>query len=43
VTITEDDSILAQAADMRRYDASVFNTRREHIADVGDLTLSTAE
>jgi hypothetical protein len=43
VTITKDDSVLAQAANMRRYDASVFNTRREHLADVGDRTLSTAE
>jgi type 1 glutamine amidotransferase len=43
VTITEDAAILAHAADMRGYDALVFNTRREHLPDFGDLTLSTAE
>jgi type 1 glutamine amidotransferase len=43
VTITEDASVLAHAADMRGYDALVFNTRRENIPDFGDLTLSPAE
>src|ERR671925_1365732 len=43
VTITEDAAVLAQAADMGRYDALVFNTRRENVPDFGDLTLSTAE
>jgi uncharacterized protein len=43
VTISEDASVLAHAADMSRYDALVFNTRREALPDVADLTLSTAE
>jgi type 1 glutamine amidotransferase len=43
VTITEDASVLAHAADMGRYDVLVFNTRREALPDVGDLTLSQAE
>jgi uncharacterized protein len=43
VTITEDASVLAHAADLRGYDALVFNTRREALPDVGDLTLSMAE
>jgi uncharacterized protein len=43
VTITEDASVLARAADMAGYDALVFNTRREALPDFGDLTLSTAE
>jgi type 1 glutamine amidotransferase len=43
VTITEDPSVLANAADMSGFDALVFNTRRENIPDFGDLALSTAE
>jgi uncharacterized protein len=43
VTITEDASVLANAADMGRYDALVFNTRRENLPDFGDLALSAAE
>ena len=43
VTITEDAAVLAHAADMAGYDALVFNTRREALPDVADLTLSTAE
>src|ERR671922_790617 len=43
VTISEDASVLAHAADMSRYDALVFNTRREALPDLPDLTLSTAE
>src|SRR4030095_14510828 len=43
VTITEDASVLARAADLGRYDALVFNTRRESLPDLGDLTLSQAE
>ena len=43
MTITEDAAIPAQADDMAGYEASVFNTRRESLPDVGDLTLSTAE
>ena len=43
VTITEDASVLGHAADMRGYDALVFNTRRESLPDFGDLTLSKAE
>lgn len=43
VTITEDATILANTADMRAYDALVFNTRRENLPDFGDLALSQAE
>ena len=43
VTITEDPSVLANAASMNGYDALVFNTRRENLPDFGDLALSTAE
>jgi uncharacterized protein len=43
VTITEDATVLAHAADMSGYDALIFNTRREALPDVGDLTLSPAE
>ena len=35
VTTTEDASVLAHTADMSRYDALVFNTRREVLPDVG--------
>jgi type 1 glutamine amidotransferase len=43
VTISDDAAILAHAADLRSYDALVFNTRREALPDQPDLTLSTAE
>ena len=43
VSITEDASVLARAADMGRYDALVFNTRRENLPDFGDLALARAE
>jgi uncharacterized protein len=43
VTISEDSSVLARAANMAGYDALVFNTRREALPDQPDLTLSTAE
>jgi type 1 glutamine amidotransferase len=43
VTVTEDASVLARAADMNAHDALVFNTRREKLPDFGDLTLSRAE
>ena len=43
VTVTEDPSVLAKAADMNGYDALVFNTRRENIPDFGDLALSDSE
>ncbi|MGE3541277.1 MAG: ThuA domain-containing protein [Candidatus Tectimicrobiota bacterium] len=43
VTVTEDASVLARAADMRAYDALVFNTRRENLPDFGDWTLSSSE
>lgn len=42
-TITEDAAVLAHATDLAGYDALVFNTRREALPDVADLTLSTAE
>jgi hypothetical protein len=35
VTTTEDASVLAYTADMGRYDALVFKTRREVLPDVG--------
>jgi len=43
VTVTEEASILANAASLNAYDALVFNTRRENLPDFGDLTLSKAE
>ena len=43
VTITEDASLLANSANMNGYDALVFNTRRENVADFGDSTLTVAE
>jgi uncharacterized protein len=43
VTITEDATVLARAADMAGYDALVFNTRREALPDMADLTLSPTE
>jgi len=43
VTITEDAAVLARTADMRGYDALVFNTRRENLPDFGDLALAQAE
>src|SRR5262245_20060672 len=43
VTISEDATPLAHAADMAEYDVLVFNTRREALPDLPDLTLSTAE
>jgi type 1 glutamine amidotransferase len=42
-TVTEDASVLAQAVDMAGYDALVFNTRRESLPDLADLTLSQAQ
>lgn len=42
VTITEDADILTQAAQLNRYDAVVFNTRREALPDLPDLTLAPA-
>jgi type 1 glutamine amidotransferase len=43
VTVTEDASVLARAADLGEYDAVVFNTRREKLPDFPDLTLAPAE
>ncbi len=43
LSITEDASILANEAEMREYDALIFNTRRENLPDFGDLALSNAE
>lgn len=43
VTVTEDPSVLADSAAMRGYDQLVFNTRRENIADFGDLALPEKE
>ena len=42
VMITEDAEILTQAAPLNRYDAVVFNTRREALPELPDLTLSPA-
>ena len=41
VTVTEEASVLA--GDMSGYDALVFNTRRENVANFGDLRMSTQE
>jgi hypothetical protein len=43
VTVSEDASVLANAAGMDEYDALVFNTRREKLPDFDDLTLTEAE
>jgi uncharacterized protein len=43
VTVTEDAAVLANSADMRGYDALVFNTRRENLSDFGNLALSKDE
>ncbi|ETW94259.1 MAG: hypothetical protein ETSY1_35690, partial [Candidatus Entotheonella factor] len=43
LSITDNPSILANAAEMSEYDALIFNTRREDLPDFGDLTLSPAE
>jgi type 1 glutamine amidotransferase len=43
VAITEDATVLTQAAELARYDAVVFNTRREALPDQPDLTLSPAQ
>ena len=43
VTVTEDASILADAAGMGAYDALVFNTRRENLPDFGDWEMEAAE
>ncbi len=43
VTVTEDASVLANAAEMSTFDALVFNTRRENIPDFGDWALGQAE
>jgi type 1 glutamine amidotransferase len=42
VTITEDAEILTQTAQLNHYDAVVFNTRREALPDLPDLTLAPA-
>ena len=43
VTVTEDASILARSADMDAFDALVFNTRREDIANFKDMALAKGE
>ncbi len=43
VTVTEDASALADRSAMSGYDALVFNTRRENVADFGDWTLTASE
>ena len=43
VTVTEDASVLARAADLHGYEALVFNTRRENLPDFGNWTLSQSE
>ena len=43
VTITEDASVLADSSAMGGYDALVFNTRRENVADFGDWSLAKAQ
>ena len=43
VTVSEDASVLADAAGMAAYDALVFNTRRENAADCAEMKLSEGE
>ena len=43
VTVSEDASVLADAAGMAAYDALVFNTRRENAADFAEMKLSEGE
>ena len=43
VTVTEDASILSRSADMNAFDALVFNTRRENVADFADMALAKGE
>ena len=43
VSVTEDASVLTDAAAMGGYDALVFNTRRENLPDFGEWALSAAE
>ena len=43
VTVTEDPSVLGKPADMNAYDALVFNTRRENVANFADLALPAKE
>ena len=43
VTVSQDASVLANAAGMNAYDALLFNTRRENLPDFGDLALTEAE
>ena len=42
VTVTEEDSVLADGVGMGAYDALVFNTRRENAADFAEMKLSEA-
>jgi type 1 glutamine amidotransferase len=43
VTITEEAAVLGRAGELAGYDAVVFNTRREALPEMPDLTLSPAE
>ena len=43
VTVTEDASVLADGAEMEGYDALVFNTRRENVADFGNWAMEPGE
>ena len=43
VTVTDDASILGKPVEMNAFDALVFNTRRENVANFADLALSENE
>jgi len=43
VTVTDDAAILSRSADMNAFDALVFNTRRENVANFADMTLANGE
>ena len=43
VTVTDDASILSRSADMNAFDALVFNTRRENVANFSDMSLAKGE
>ena len=43
VTVTDDASILSRSADMNAFDALVFNTRREDVANFADMALAKGE
>ena len=43
ITVTEDASILSRSSDLNAFDALVFNTRRENVANFADMALAKGE